>query len=220
VRVVKDSDREREIGHLADAGGRLFGSRLRLIRLQARFTPTLQLIPVLGQVGVLAFGGWLALHGHITLGTFLAFSSYLVQLVAPVRMFATLLAVGQQARAGGERILDLLDANPLVVEAPGADVLPSAHGEVSFHDVRFGYTLTEPVLDGFTLHVGAGETVALVGASGSGKSTVALVLPRFYAVSSGEVTIDGVDVSTALAWSPVPCRPVSCSRSRSSSPTP
>jgi ATP-binding cassette subfamily B protein len=197
VRVVKGFGQEtREIGHLADAGERLFASRLRLIRLQARFTPTLQSIPVLGQVGVLAFGGWLALHGHITLGTFLAFSSYLVQLVAPVRMFATLLAVGQQARAGGERILDLLDANPLVVEAPDAEVLPSAHGEVSFHDVRFGYTRTEPVLDGFTLHVGAGETVALVGASGSGKSTVALLLPRFYDVSGGEVTIDGVDVRT------------------------
>ena len=197
VRVVKGFGQEtREIDHLAATGERLFGSRMRLIRLQARFTPILQAIPVLGQVGVLAFGGWLAMDGHITLGTFLAFSSYLVQLMSPVRMFATLLAVGQQARAGGERILDLLDANPLVVEAPGAEVLPSAHGEVSFHDVRFGYTRSEPVLDGFTLHVGAGETVALVGASGSGKSTVALLLPRFYDVAGGEVTIDGVDVRT------------------------
>jgi ATP-binding cassette subfamily B protein len=149
---------------------------------------------VLAQVAVLAFGGWLALHGHITLGTFLAFSSYLVQLVAPVRMFATLLAIGQQARAGGERILDILDSNPLIVEKVDATPLGALDGEVRFEGVRFGYLRAEPVLDRFSLHVRAGETVALVGASGSGKSTVSALLPRFYDVAEGSVTIDGIDV--------------------------
>src|SRR4051794_13654729 len=195
VRVVKGFGQEdRELAHLAGAGSDLFASRLRLIKLQARYTPMLQSIPVLGQVAVLAFGGWLALNGHLTLGTFLAFSSYMVQLVAPIRQFAVLVAVGQQARAGAERILDLLDANPKIVERDDAIAMPAVVGEVCFDDVRFGYTKSEPVLDGFTLTVPAGSTVALVGASGSGKSTVALLLPRFYDVSHGSVSIDGIDV--------------------------
>jgi ATP-binding cassette subfamily B protein len=195
VRVVKGfGQEERELRHLAAAGEDLYKARARLVRLQARYTPVLSTIPVLGQVAVLAYGGYLAIHGQLTLGTFLAFSSYLVQLVAPVRMLALLMAVISQARAGGERLLEVLDANPRVAEAPDAEELPPVLGEVSFEDVRFGYTTTEPVLDGFTLRVRPGETVALVGGSGSGKSTVALLLPRFYDVAAGRVTIDGVDV--------------------------
>jgi ATP-binding cassette, subfamily B, bacterial len=195
VRVVKGFGQEdRELRSLARVGDRLFRSRMRLIRLQARYTPTLQAIPVLGQVVVLGFGGWLAVNGHITLGTLLAFSSYLVQLVAPVRMFAGLVAVGQQARAGAERILDILDTNPLVVEPPGAPDLVVDGGEVRFESVRFGYTSGQPVLDGFSLTVAPGETVALVGTSGSGKSTMALLLPRFYDVAGGAVLVDRTDV--------------------------
>jgi ATP-binding cassette subfamily B protein len=195
VRVVKGFGQEdRELDHLAETGADLFRARMRLIRLQARFTPTLQSLPVLGQVGVLALGGWMAIDGHITVGTLLAFSSYLVQVVAPVRQFAAVMAVGQQARAGAERLLDLLDANPLVVEKPDAPDLAVRGGAVRFDDVRFGYTRDEPVLDGFTLHLAPGERVALVGTSGSGKSTIALLLPRFYDVDAGRVTVDGVDV--------------------------
>ncbi|GAC1599940.1 MAG: ABC transporter ATP-binding protein [Acidimicrobiales bacterium] len=195
VRVVKAFGQEqRELERLTQVSRSLFSSRMRTVRLQARFTPTMAAIPALAQVAVLGFGGWLAIHHRISLGTFLAFSSYMVQLVAPVRMFAAVLAVGQQARAGAQRILDLLDANPLVIEAPTAVALPSVVGEVTFDEVRFGYQRGAPVLDGFTLRVPAGETVALVGASGSGKSTVSLLLPRFYDVESGTVAIDGHDV--------------------------
>jgi ATP-binding cassette subfamily B protein len=197
VRVVKGFGQEdRELDHLATAAEDLYASRSRLVRLQARYSPALQAIPAYGQVGVLALGGWLALHGHISLGTFLAFSTYLVQLVAPVRMFAGLFAIGQQARAGGERILDILDANTRVIEAEDAIALPVVRGDVRFEGVRFGYTRSSPVLDGFDLHVAPGEVIALVGASGSGKSTVTGLLPRFYDVAEGRVTIDGVDVRT------------------------
>ncbi len=195
VRVVKGFGQEdRELEHLGDAAGRLFASRSRLVRLQARYSPVLQAIPSYGQVAVLAFGGWLALNGHISLGTFLAFSTYLVQLGAPVRMLAGLFAIAQQARAGGERILDILDANTRVQEAADAVDLPAIRGDVRFEQVRFGYTRSTPVLDGFDLHVAPGEVIALVGASGSGKSTVTGLLPRFYDVAEGRVTIDGVDV--------------------------
>ncbi len=165
------------------------------MRLQAQYTPMLPAIPAFAQVAVLALGGWLAMNGHITLGTFLAFSTYLVQLVAPVRMLASLFAIGQQARAGGERILDILDDQPhRAGPARRTRRWPRSHGEVRFDDVRFGYTSTTPVLDGFDLHVRPGEVVALVGASGSGKSTVTALLPRFYDVAEGRVTIDGIDV--------------------------
>jgi len=195
VRVVKgfgQEDRERD--RLTDRSHGLFRSRMRLVRIQALLVPTLQALPAFGQVAVLALGRWLALHGHITLGTFLAFSTYLVQLSAPARMFAGLVAVGQQARAGAERIFELLDSNPLVTESHDAKPLPTVRGQIDFDDVSFGYMRSEPVLNGFTLHVQPGEVVALVGASGSGKSTVSLLLPRFYDVQDGTVRIDGTDV--------------------------
>ncbi|HZQ29175.1 MAG TPA: ABC transporter ATP-binding protein, partial [Acidimicrobiales bacterium] len=195
VRVVKGFGQEdRELHRLTDAAEDLFGSRARAVRIQAKFAAALQGIPSLGQVAVLALGGWLALHGRITLGVFFAFSTYVLQLVAPVRMFAITLAVAQQARAGAERIFEILDANPVVAEQPDVPDLPAIEGEVVFDDVDFGYLPSEPVLRGFSLRVEPGETVALVGASGSGKSTVALLLPRFYDVHRGAVTVDGVDV--------------------------
>ena len=209
VRVVKGFGQEdRALADLTSAAGDLYRSRVRNVRVQARYTPALQSIPVLAQVATLALGGWLAIHGRITLGTFLAFSSYLVQLVAPIRMMATLIAVGQQARAGAERVLELLDSNPRVVDPPnpkplvaaassnpsGNGAAPKMVGAVAFDDVSFGYLRTEPVLAGFSLHLAAGERVAIVGASGSGKSTVALLLPRFYDVQQGAVTLDGIDV--------------------------
>ena len=197
VRVVKGFGQEqRELNHLADAAAGLYRSRTRLTRLQARFTPTLASIPVVGQVAVLAFGGWLAINGHITLGTFLAFSSYLVQMVAPVRMVATTLAISQQARAGGERLLDILDTESGVREPDNAKHLPAQHVEIRFEHVSFDYG-GKVVLDDFDLTIPAGQTIALVGASGSGKTTAAMLLPRFYDATSGRITIDGVDVRDA-----------------------
>ncbi|HZJ26498.1 MAG TPA: ABC transporter ATP-binding protein [Acidimicrobiia bacterium] len=198
VRVVKGFGQEaRELARVTERAEVLYRSRVRSVRLQARLASTLQAIPTLAQVGVLALGGWMAINDRITLGTFLAFSAYLIQLVAPVRMFSTMLAVAQQARAGAERILELLDSNPVVVEKPDAHDLGAVRGAIEFDDVMYGYQQSEPVLMGFSLRVAPGETVALVGASGSGKSTVSLLLPRFYDVQGGAVRIDGVDVRDA-----------------------
>ncbi|KAB2591678.1 ABC transporter ATP-binding protein [Streptomyces arboris] len=194
VRVVKGFGQEdQETGKLREVSRRLFAGRLRTIRLNSRYTPALQAVPALGQVAMLALGGWLATRGEITLGTFVAFSTYLAQLVGPVRMLAMVLTVGQQARAGVERVLELIDTEPSMTD--GTKELPAdAPAGIEFDDVRFGYDEERPVLDGFSLTVEPGETVAIVGASGSGKSTVSLLLPRFYDVSHGAVLIGGHDV--------------------------
>ncbi|MEV7483030.1 ABC transporter ATP-binding protein [[Kitasatospora] papulosa] len=204
VRVVKGfGQEEQETGKLREVSRKLFAGRLRTIRLNSRYTPALQAVPALGQVAMLALGGWLATRGEITLGTFVAFSTYLAQLVGPVRMLAMVLTVGQQARAGVERVLELIDAEPSMTD--GTRTLPAdAPASVEFDDVRFGYAREEapgsgaeedrPVLDGFSLTIDPGETVAVVGASGSGKSTVSLLLPRFYDVSHGAVLVGGHDV--------------------------
>ncbi|MFE7759492.1 ABC transporter ATP-binding protein [Streptomyces sp. NPDC057429] len=194
VRVVKGfGQEEQETGKLREVGRRLFAGRMRTIRLNSRYTPALQSVPALGQVAMLALGGWLATRGEITLGTFVAFSTYLAQLVGPVRMLALVLTVGQQARAGVERVLELIDTEPSMRD--GTKELPAdAPARVEFEDVRFGYAADRPVLDGFSLTIEPGETVAVVGASGSGKSTVSLLLPRFYDVTHGAVLVGGHDV--------------------------
>ncbi|MGG7573692.1 ABC transporter ATP-binding protein [Streptomyces sirii] len=205
VRVVKGfGQEEQETGKLREVSGRLFAGRLRTVRLNARYTPALQAVPALGQVAMLALGGWMATQGQITLGTFVAFSTYLAQLVGPVRMLAVMLTVGQQARAGVERVYELIDTEPFIRERADAHELPAnAPATVAFDRVTFGYAPTHdgdgtgparPVLEDFSLRIEAGETVAVVGTSGSGKSTVSLLLPRFYDVTSGRVLVGGHDV--------------------------
>ncbi|WP_374118500.1 ABC transporter ATP-binding protein [Streptomyces sp. 8L] len=194
VRVVKGFGQEdQETDKLRRVGRKLFAGRLRTVKLNARYTPALQAVPSLGQVAMLALGGWLATRGQITLGTFVAFSTYLAQLVGPVRSLAVVLTVGQQARAGVERVLDLIDTEPTMTE--GTKELPAdAEASVEFDDVSFAYQEGRPVLDGLSLRVEPGETLAVVGSSGSGKSTASLLLPRFYDVTHGAVLIGGHDV--------------------------
>ncbi|MDR7301216.1 ABC transporter ATP-binding protein [Haloactinomyces albus] len=203
VRVVKGFGQEsREVEQLRSRARRLFADRLRAARMTALPAASLAALPAAGQVGVLGLGGWLALQGRVSLGTFVAFSGYVAMLAGPARMLSSLVIQSQLARAGVERIHDLIDSQPEVVDAPDAVALPDGPLRVELDDVHFGYTRDQPVLRGTSLQVRPGETVALVGPAGSGKSTVSLLLPRFYDVHGGSIRIGadgGADDGDATA---------------------
>ncbi len=190
VRVVKGFGQEaRAVSRLEDRARELFAERMRAARLTATFAPTLTALPSLGQVAVFALGGMLALNGSISLGTFLAFAAYLAMLAGPARLIASLVVLAQLARAGVERVYEVIDSQPDVVDAPDAIDVPDGPLAVQLDGVRFGYTRTEPVLDGLSLRIEPGETLALVGTAGSGKSTVSLLLARFYDAQQGAIRI-------------------------------
>ncbi|MBW4716308.1 ABC transporter ATP-binding protein [Saccharothrix obliqua] len=193
VRVVKGFGQEaREVARLEKRARTLFAERMRAARLASRPAATLNALPFVGQVAVLALGGWLALRGEVSLGTFLAFATYVANLVGPTRLLSSLMVTAQLARAGVERVYELVDSQPDVVE--GARDVPAGPVSVELDQVTFGYTRSEPVLSDVSLKVAPGETLAVVGTAGSGKSTVSLLLPRFYDVHAGAIRVGGVDV--------------------------
>ena len=195
VRVVKGFGQEaREVSRLEKTARKLFAERLRAAKLSAVPTATTAALPAAGQVAVLGFGGILAMNGQISLGTFLAFATYLTTLIGPARMLSGLVVQAQLTRAGAERVYELIDAQPEVVDSPDARPLPEGALGVELEGVRFGYTRTDPVLDGLSVTANPGETLALVGTAGSGKSTISLLLPRFYDVHAGSVRVGGLDV--------------------------
>ena len=153
--------------------------------------PVLENLPRIGRATVLIYGGWLAIEGSITVATLLLFNSYILRLQAPFRILAFILIMAQRAAASAVRVFELLDHPPEIVDRPGAIEWKRPRGEIEFRNVTFGYAGSKPVLEALDLRVEPGETVALVGRTGSGKSTVARLLPRFYDVREGEVRVDG-----------------------------
>jgi ABC-type multidrug transport system fused ATPase/permease subunit len=195
VRIVKAFGQEGQERELLEREARtLYRSRMRTARIVARSAPTLQMIPMACQLAILGLGGSLAMSGSISVGVFLAFSSYVLQLVAPVRMLSGMMATSQQARAGVHRVRQLLTLEPVVADRPGARPLDEPAGAIEFDHVSFRYGDGPAVLRDITLRVEPGECVAIVGASGSGKTTLALLLSRVYDTTGGTVRVDGIDV--------------------------
>ncbi|MFI0445565.1 ABC transporter ATP-binding protein [Actinomadura sp. 6N118] len=190
VRVVKGfGQEEREVDRLREAARCLFAEQVRVAMLKARPMVLMVGLPGLAQVALLGLGGWLAMNGRISLGTFLAFSSYSGSLVGPAGAATQLVLNAQLSRTAVERIRDLVDAQPLVKEAADALDLPDGPLAVALERVRFGYRRDEPVLKDVSLAIRPGETLAVVGATGSGKSTLSLLLPRFYDVHAGAIRL-------------------------------
>jgi ATP-binding cassette subfamily B protein len=195
ARVVKGfAAEDRELRALARAAQRLRWANLAQNSARARWGPLLENLPRVGLVIVLLYGGMLAIDGAVSLGALVAFNAYVVLLQAPFRFLATILILGQRAKASAGRIFEVLDEAPAVVDRTGAVDLVDGRGRIEFRDVRFGYGTDDDVLRGLDLVVEPGETVAVVGRTGSGKSTVARLLARFYDVRSGTVLVDGHDV--------------------------
>jgi ATP-binding cassette subfamily B protein len=196
VRVVKSFAAEgNEVESLARAAQRLRWAYVKDADVRAQFTPLVQNLSQVGLALVILFGGYLVVHNHLQVGTILTFSFWIVMLQAPFQMLGLMIMLGQRASASAKRIYEVLDERPAIVDRPGAVDLLECRGDVRFDEVTFSYDSGGPsVLDGFNLHLHPGETVALVGRTGAGKSTVARLLDRFYDVSEGGVYIDGHDV--------------------------
>ncbi|MGZ4804674.1 MAG: ABC transporter ATP-binding protein, partial [Acidimicrobiia bacterium] len=195
VRVVKGFGAERmQMRRLETEASSVLDQALAAAKLRAGFIPLIDFLPTLSMVAILWYGGHQVLSGQLQVGDILAFNLYILMLIWPLRMIGMLIAQASRASAGAGRVHEILVTDPEIVDRPDAVPLPPGPGTVTFEGVRFGYGPGRAVLNGLDLTIRGGEAVALVGATGSGKTTVARLLPRFYDIEAGRVLLDGVDV--------------------------
>jgi ATP-binding cassette, subfamily B, bacterial len=196
VRVVKAfAAEERQLARFGTSVTRVFDQSMIATRLRAFYNPLIGFLPNLGLAVILLVGGRQVVNGSLTLGDFTAFYAYLLMLIGPMRQLGVVLGLAQRATASGARVFQILDREPEIVTPAGAPPLPAGRGRVELRGVRFAYEgASTPALRDIDLTVEAGTTVALVGATGSGKTTLVQLLGRLYDVTEGSVLIDGVDV--------------------------
>lgn len=199
VRVVKGFGSEPvQAAKLAQEADDVYEQAMRSSVIRARYLPGMELLPSIGLITVLAYGGHLVLDEQMTVGELVSFNIYVLMLIQPLRMLGMIVANGQRAASAGERISEVLETAPLIVDPPHPVPLPTGPvaGRVELRDVSFDYrpNTNAGVLNGLSLTIEPGESVALVGGTGSGKSTVARLIPRFYEVDAGAILLDGVDV--------------------------
>ena len=198
IRLVKTFAREGfERTRVAKEARSLSNLNLEAARINAFYSPLLDFLTAVGATAVFLFGGWQVMHGTLKIGQLVQFNLLLFQLIWPVRSLGSMLNTTQNAVASGARIFEIMDMQAEVQTSPDAVPLTNVEGEVQFENVGFRYTANDaPVLQGITLHVSPGETVAILGATGSGKSTILQLLPRFYDPTEGHIFLDGHDLRT------------------------
>jgi ABC-type multidrug transport system fused ATPase/permease subunit len=195
IRVVKAfAQEQRQLRRFRHAVKRVFDQSLVSTRLRAFYSPLLAFLPQLGLAALLFVGGRQAIEGTLSIGDFVAFYGYVLMLISPMRMLGIALGMAQRAVASGARVFELLDREPRLTAAPDAPALPAGGGRVELRGVTFGYDGGEPVLRDIDLDVEPGRTVAVVGPTGSGKTTLVMLIPRLYDIDAGAVLVDGVDV--------------------------
>ena len=195
IRIVKAFARERHmLGRFRHSVNRVFDQSMVSTRLQAFYTPLMGFLPNLGLAAVLLVGGLQVIHGHTNIGHLTAFYLYVVMLAGPVRWLGMSLSMAQRAVASGNRMFEILDQQPTMQSPPGSPPLPDGRGRVSLQRVTLRYDGSAPALTGIDLEVEAGRTVALVGPTASGKTSLVGLLARLYDPSEGRVVIDGADI--------------------------
>src|SRR5437763_4682017 len=195
VRLVKAFAREeRQLARFSRATRRVFDQSMVSTRLRAFYNPFIALLPQLGLAAVLLVGGRQAVRGTITVGEFVAFYGSVTLLASPGRMLGVALGMSQRAVASGARVFEILDRGPRMTSPPDAPPLPAGDGRVELRGVSFAYETGDRVLNDIDLDVKAGRTIAIVGPTGSGKTTLVALLPRLYDPTEGSVSIDGADL--------------------------
>jgi ATP-binding cassette subfamily B protein len=195
VRVVKSfAAEDAQLKTLARAADKVRWAYTEDADIRASWAPAIENLPRVGLAFVLLLGGWMAIHGHASVGTIVEFNSYVLMMQPPFRQLGMIIMMGQRASASAKRIYEVLDQQPDVTDRPGAADLVSCRGDVRFERVSFTYSGGTSILRDFDLHLRPGETAALVGRTGSGKTTVARLLERFYDPGDGRIRVDGHDV--------------------------
>ena len=195
ARVIKSFVREEyEINRFDKENMNNFRANMKYAQLSATLTPTIEFVAAVGVTIILWYGGNSVIDGTITAGSLVAFLTYAVNISNPIKRLSRVIGNIQRAMAAAQRVFDVLDLPESIKNLPEAKVLPTVKGQVSFNNVSFSYNPGEQVLNNVSFNVKPGEMIAFVGPSGAGKSTVASLLPRFYDVTDGSITIDGHDI--------------------------
>jgi ATP-binding cassette subfamily B protein len=195
IRIVKAFAREEHQFHrFQRAVNRVFDQSIYSTRLQAFFSPLIGFLPQIGVALVLLIGGRQVIDGRLSLGAFVAFYTYVGMLAGPLRSLGMAMGMAQRAVASGNRMFEILDREPAIQSPPGAPALPAGDGAIELRGVTLAYNGGSPALSGVNLAVEAGKTVALVGPSGAGKTSLVGLIARLYDPSEGEVRVDGADV--------------------------
>ncbi|NLX37403.1 MAG: ABC transporter ATP-binding protein, partial [Chloroflexi bacterium] len=185
---------QKEIERFGKVNKAVYDVSQAIVRLGSTVNPLVVLLASAGSVLVLWLGGRLVINGSLTLGQLVAFNTYVLQLVGPMRRLGFLVTGITEAQASGERVFEILDARSEVEDRPDARPLGHIEGRVAFEDVSFGYLADRPVLESVSFVAEPGQIIALLGPTGSGKTTITNLIPRFYDVTQGAITVDGTDI--------------------------